>query len=154
MKLRSAIDDLHDTTVEALDGSLRRLEYFGGLRSKDRENSKDKEKKKDGEYEHWGLSRIHGDLPAMKALAQTHRSLISQILATPIRLLLQDIDTSSALAGVAPVDYMEKLQLQNPDLNLLPPAPGPGSVRHLNSVLQALSALAKSRTRNATRRAS
>ncbi len=60
MKLRSAIDDLHDTTVEALDGSLRRLEYFGGLRSKD------KEKKKDGEYEHWGLSRIHGDLPAIR----------------------------------------------------------------------------------------
>jgi len=63
MKLRSAIDDLHDTTVEALDGSLRRLEYFGGLRSKE------KEKKKDGEYQHWGLSRTHGDLPAMKALA-------------------------------------------------------------------------------------
>ena len=148
MKLRSAIDDLHDNTVEALDGSLRRLEYFGGLRSRE------KEKKRDGEYEHWGLSRVHGDLPAMKALAQTHRSLVSQILATPIRLLLQDIDTSSALAGVAPVDYMEKLQLQNPDLNLLPPAPGAGSARHLNSVLQALSALAKSRIRSATRRAS
>lgn len=154
MKLRSAIDDLHDNTVEALDGSLRRLEYFGGLRSREKENSKEKEKKRDGEYEHWGLSRVHGDLPAMKAMAQTHRLLVSQILATPIRLLLQDIDTSSALAGVAPVDYMEKLQLQNPDLNLLPPAPGAGSARHLNSVLQALSALAKSRIRSATRRAS
>jgi hypothetical protein len=144
MKLRSAIEDLHDTTVEALDGCLRRLEYFGGLRSK--------EKRKDGEYEHWGLTRVYGDLPAMKALAQTHRSLVSQILATPIKLLLEDIDTSSALAGLPPVTYMEKLQ--NPDLNLLPPAPGPGSARHLNSVLQALSALAKSRTRSAIRRAS
>jgi len=144
MKLRSAIEDLHDTTVEALDGCLRRLEYFGGLRSK--------QKRKDGEYEHWGLTRVYGDLPAMNALAQTHRSLISQILATPIRSLLQDIDTSSALAGLLPVTYMEKLQ--SPALNLLPPAPGPGSARHLNSVLQALSALAKSRTRSAIRRAS
>lgn len=155
MRLRSALEDLHDTTVEALDGCLRRLEYFGGLRARDhKEKKRDKDKDREGEYEHWGLARVYGDLPAMKALAQTHRSLVSQILATPIRSLLQDIDTSSALAGVAPVDYMEKMQLQNPDLNLLPPAPGPGSARHLNSVLQALSALAKSRTRSATRRAS
>jgi hypothetical protein len=144
MKLISALEDLHDTTVEALDGCLSRLEYFGRLRCN--------EKKKDVDYEHWGLTRVYGDLPAMKALAQTHRSLVSQILATPIRSLLEDIDTSSALAGLLPVTYMEKLQ--SPALNLLPPAPGPGSARHLNSVLQALSALAKSRTRSAIRRAS
>ncbi len=146
MRLRSAIEDLHDTTVGALDGCLRRLEYFGGLRSNDGK------KTKRGEYEHWGLTRVYGDLPAMKALAQTHRSLVSQILATPLRSLIQDIDTSANLAGVAPVEFMENLQ--NPQLNLLPPAPGPGSARHLNSVLQALLALAKSRKRNASRRAS
>lgn len=145
MKIRSAIDDLHATTVEALDGCLRRLEYFGQLRSRP---SKDN----DGEYEHWGLARVYGELPAMKALSQTHRQLVSQILATPLRILLQDIDTSSALAGVGPVTYMEKLQ--SSELNLLPPAPGPGSARHLNSVMQALSALAKSRTRSAIPRAS
>ncbi|MGH9513506.1 MAG: hypothetical protein ACRD2U_15350 [Terriglobales bacterium] len=145
MKIRSAIEDLHDTTVEALDGCLRRLEYFGGLRSSEN-------RQKDGEYKHWGLTRVYGDLPAMKALAQTHRSLVSQILATPIRSLLQDIDTSSALAGLPPDTYMEKLQ--DPALNLLPPAPGAGSSRHLNSVLQALLALAKSRKRAAIPRAS
>jgi hypothetical protein len=149
LKFRSAIEDLHDTTVGALDGCLSRLEYFGELRVRD---SKERKSEKDGEYEHWGLTRVYGDLPAMKALAQTHRSLVSQILATPIRFLLEDIDTSSASAGIAPLTYMEKLQ--NPELNLLPPSPGPGSARHLNSVLQALSALAKSRTRSASRRAS
>ena len=145
MKLRSAIEDLHDTTVEALDGCLRRLEYFGGLRSNDKTN-------KDGEYKHWGLSRVYGDLPAKKAMAQTHRRLVSQVLATPIKSLLDDIDASSALAGLPPASYVE--QLRNPDLNLLPPSPGPGSARHLNSVLQALSALLKARRSNASPRAS
>jgi hypothetical protein len=144
MKLKSALEDLHDTTVEALEGCLRRLEYFGGLRSN--------EKNKDGEYKHWGLARVYGDLPAKKALAQTHRSLVSQILATPIKSLLEEIDTSSALTGLPPASYMEKLR--DPDLNLLPPSPGPGSARHLNSVLQALSALLKNRGSNATPRAS
>jgi hypothetical protein len=144
MKLKSALEDLHDTTVEALEGCLRRLEYFGGLRSN--------EKNKDGEYKHWGLARVYGDLPAKKALVQTHRSLVSQILATPIKSLLEEIDTSSALTGLPPASYMEKLR--NPDLNLLPPFPGPGSARHLNSVLQALSALLKARRSNATPRAS
>jgi hypothetical protein len=146
MKLKSAIEDLHDTTVEALDGCLRRLEYFGELRSSE------KWKARGGEYEHWGLSRVYGDLPAKKALAQTHRSLVSEVLATPIRALLEDIETSSAVAGMLPANYVEKLR--NPDLNLLPPAPGPGSARHLNSVLQALSALLKSREQTAIRRAS
>jgi hypothetical protein len=140
MKLKSALEDLHDTTVEALEGCLRRLEYFGGLRSND--------KNKDGEYKHWGLARVYGDLPAKKALVQTHRSLVSQILATPIKSLLEEIDTSSALTGLPPASYMEKLR--DPDLNLLPPSPGPGSARHLNSVLQALSALLKARRSNAS----
>jgi hypothetical protein len=144
MKLKSALEDLHDTTVEALEGCLRRLEYFGGLRSND--------KNKDGEYKHWGLARVYGDLPAKKALVQTHRSLVSQILATPIKSLLEEIDTSSALTGLPPASYVENLR--NPELNLLPPSPGPGSARHLNSVLQALSALLKARRSNATPRAS
>ena len=116
MKLKSALEDLHDTTVEALDGCLRRLEYFGGLRSHN--------KNKDGEYKHWGLARVYGDLPAKRALVQTHRSLVSQILATPIKSLLEEIDTSSALTGLPPASYVESLR--NPDLNLLPPSPGPG----------------------------
>jgi hypothetical protein len=37
---------------------------------------------------------------------------------------------------------------------LLPSNPGPGSARHLSSVLHALVGLEKSRKRNATRRAS
>ena len=63
---------------------------------------------KDGEYKHWGLSRVYGDLPAKKAIAQTHRQLVSQVLATPIKSLLDDIDTSSALAGIAASELCRK----------------------------------------------
>lgn len=145
MRLKSALEDLHDTTVVAISGCLRRLEYFGMLRSKGRS-------KRSNEYEHWGLARVHGELPAMKALAQTHRSLISHILATPIRNLLEEVESTSGQAGIPPTIYIQRLG--SPELNLLPPAPGAGSARHLNSVLQALSALTKSPRRYANRRAS
>ena len=146
MRLKSAIEDLHNTTVEALSGCLRRLEYFGELRSRN------KTRNREGEYAHWGLARVYGDLPAMNALAQTHRTLVSQILATPIRVLLEEVEITSCEAGIPAASYMARLD--NSNLNLLPPSPGPGSARHLSSVLQALSALAKSRTRNAIDRAS
>lgn len=147
MRLKSALEDLHDTTVQAISGCLRRLEYFGRLRSKATHK-----KHKDAEYEHWGLARVYGDLPAMKALAQTHRTVVSNVLSTPIRTLLEEVETASVQTGIPASTYMNRLE--NPDLNLLPPAPGPGSTRHLNSVLQALSALTKSPRRYANRRAS
>ena len=145
--------------MEAISGCLRRLEYFGGLRAKNKtkdtkktKDAKDKDKDKDSEYEHWGLARVYGDLPAMRALAQTHRSLVSQILATPLRALLEEVEITSGEAGLPATSYIQRFE--NPDLNLLPPSPGAGSARHLNSVLQALSALAKDSKRNAIRRAS
>ena len=142
MKLKSALEDLHETTIEALVGLLNKLEYFAHLRSKD----------KPKDYQHWGLARVYGELPATKALAQTHRALVSEMLSTPIRVLLEDVEKSSEVSGLEPAAYVETIQ--SLESNLLPPAPVTGSARHLSSVLQALSALLKSRTRNAIRRAS
>jgi hypothetical protein len=128
MTLNSALEDLRATTLKAISGSLRRLEYFAGLRTAD------------GTYGHWGLARVHGDLAATKALEEEHRSLLSTILSTPIQGLLADVEHSSQLAGTTPVLYLEKLIH---DLDLLPPDPGAGSALHFSSVLHALSGLAK-----------
>jgi hypothetical protein len=129
MSLYSALEDLHETTLRALAGCLNKLEYIAGLRDKQ------------GGYEHWGLARVYGDLAAKKALARAHRSLLSKVLAMPIRKLAEDAKQSSEVAGLPPDAYVERLASTSP--NLLPQGPGAGSARHLSSVLHALSSLLK-----------
>jgi hypothetical protein len=128
MTLNSALEDLRTTTLKAISGMLRRLEYFAGLRTAE------------GTYNHWGLARVHGDLAAARAIEQEHRAVVSGILSTPIQGLLADVERCSELAGTTPALYVEKLIQEG---NLLPPNPGAGATRHFNSVLHALSGLAK-----------
>lgn len=137
MTLHSALEDLHQTTLQAVAGCMRRLEYVAGLR-----NQQDS-------YAHWGLCRVYGDLPATKAIAETHRELVSEVLSTPIRKLVEDVGRSSQVAGVTPTNYVQGLSENVP--SLLPVQPGAGSARHLNSVLRALSCLVRDRTEDATR---
>lgn len=127
MTLISALEDLQETTLRAITGCWRKLEYVAGLRTKE------------GTYTHWGLVRVHGEGTAEKALAQAHRTLLSEVLSTPLRNLERDAEQSSELAGVPAKSYLE--QLSGESSNLLPPSPGAGSARHLNSVLHALSSL-------------
>jgi hypothetical protein len=129
MTLYSALEDLQETTLRAFAGCLNKLEYLAGLRDKG------------GGYEHWGLARVYGDLAAKKALARAHRSLLSKVLAMPIRTLVEDAKQSSEAAGSPPAAYIEQLASTSP--NLLPHGPGAGSARHLSSVLHALSSLLK-----------
>jgi hypothetical protein len=131
MTFNSALEDLRATTLKAIAGSLRKLEYFAGLRDSA------------GNYTHWGLARVHGELAANRAIEQEHRQVVSKILSTPLQRLLADVEQASERSGVAPADYVESLIGQD---RLLPVRPGPGTERHLNSVLQALSNLAKIRS--------
>lgn len=127
MTLISALEDLQETTLRAIVGCLRKLQYVAGLR------------KQDGTYTHWGLVRVHGEGTAEKALAQAHRALLSEVLSTPLHHLEEDAEQSSELAGVPAKTYLE--QLSGESSELLPPSPGAGSARHLSSVLHALSSL-------------
>ncbi len=140
MTLKSAFEDLSLTTLEAVSGYLRKLEYLAGLRE-------DK-----GEYSHWGFRKVHGETSARKAFNTAHRAAVSELLSTPLRLLLEDVERSSELAGVAAEKYLESLAER--DDGLLPKNPGAGSARHLSSVLHALLGLERARERNATRQAS
>jgi hypothetical protein len=135
MSLISALEDLQQSTLKAISGTLRKLEYLSRLREKE------------GDYAHWGLERVYGDLAAKRALTQAHRSVLAKVLATPIRHLVEDAEQSSNTAEEPPAIYVERLSSASP--NLLPPGPGAGSARHLNSVLHALSSLIKHRKRDA-----
>jgi hypothetical protein len=140
MTLKSALDDLSQTTLEAISGCLRRLEYLSGLR------------RRRGEYWHWGFSKVHGEVNAKRALHEAHRAAVSDVLSTPLRLLFNDVQESSAEADVDRETYLTKLM--GDEGKLLPKNPGAGSARHLSSVLYALLGLERNRKRIATRRAS
>jgi hypothetical protein len=130
MTLHSALEDLRNTTLDAISGSLRKLEYLAGLRTTG------------GTYDHWGLARVHGELAAKKALEEEHHLLISTVLATPIQLLLEDVEQFCRLERITPAQYLARLRRER---RLLPPNPGAGSEEHLSSVLDALSSLIRNR---------
>ncbi len=75
MTLKSALEDLSHTTLEAISGCLRKLEYLAGLR------------KNGGDYAHWGFNKVYGEAPANKALTTAHRAAVSDVLSTPLRNL-------------------------------------------------------------------
>ena len=140
MTLKSALEDLSRTTLRAVSGCLRKLEYLAGLRSLQ------------GNYTHWGFRKVYGEANANKAIATAHHEVVSEVLSTPLASLLQDVENSTQTAGVEVEGYLEKLA-ENSE-QLLPKDPGPGSARHLSSVLHALLGLERNRERNATRRVS
>jgi signal transduction histidine kinase len=140
MTLKSALEDLTQTTLDAISGCLKRLEYLAGLR------------RFRGDYSHWGFAKVHGEPTAKKAIHEAHRAAISEVLSTPLATLLNDAAISGDASGCDTEEYLEGLARQQKQL--LPNNPGAGSARHLSSVLNALLGLQRHRKRSATPRAS
>lgn len=140
MAIKSALEDLSQTTLDAVSGCLRKLEYLAGLGNWR------------GDYFHWGFNKVHGNGPARKAIHEAHRSVVSKVLSTPLQILLEDVESSTHLEGMNPEQYLQSLATKEKEL--LPKDPGAGSARHLSSVLRALLGLERHRGRNATRRVS
>ena len=140
MTLKSAFDDLSRTTLRAVLGYLGKLEYLAGLRAHQ------------GDYAHWGFGKVHGHATANTTLDTAHREAVSAVLSMPLFQLLEDVESSSQAKQIEPENYVRDLRRKGDEL--LPQAPGPGSARHLSSVLRALSGLVRNREANATHRAS
>jgi len=138
MALFSAAEDFSRKTLAALPGLLAKLRYVAGLRH-------------DGVYEHWGLIRIYGERAAQQAIEGIHKELILQVLRTPLRDLIADAVLSAGYEQSNVDAYVAELNTAAE--RLLPSSIGGGSVRHFSTVLQALSALARSCT-DANRRVS
>jgi hypothetical protein len=139
MTLKSALEDLSRTTLEAVNGSLGKLEYLAGLHARE------------GEYTHWGFGKVYGRTTANEALRTAHRGAVSEVLSTRLGILLEDVQKSTATTSADPERYLGELVER--DRKLLPADPGAGSARHLTSVLHALLGLERNRQRNATPRA-
>ena len=134
--LISALQDIQETTLAAVRGLLRKLEYLAYLQDRR------------GSYSHWGISRVHGDAAAQQALAEAHRQVLSHVLQTPISRLLEDVEKSSSSAGLPAEVYAQSLVHRTP--SMLPPEPGAGSEPHLKSVFHALLSLLRAQSRDAS----
>jgi hypothetical protein len=134
MTLLSVFDDLAVRTLSVFPSVFARLEYLSGLRGSD------------GTYAHWGLSRVHGEVQAQRAIAESHEKLILEVLRTPLSRLMEDAEAGCAAQDQQPSVYLQDLSTRS--ASLLPEDMGGGSTRHFSSVLHALSALA--RTQSAT----
>ncbi len=131
MTLKSALQDIRETTLSAVSGLLAKLAYLGSLR------------RGEGGYQHWGLASIHGEEPANRALKTAHQEALSAVLRSPISHLEEELQQASGGAPRASAAYLRNMQEQFAEL--LPSPQDAAAARHLSSVLAALSALEKNR---------
>ena len=134
MTLKSALQDIKETTLAAVTGLLGKLAYLASLRHDQ------------GRYRHWGMEVVHGEEASEKALRTAHIEVVSGVLRAPIASLEEDLKESSRANGKTAPDYLQDL---NEDFDRLLPAGRQDSPvsRHLNSVLLALSRLQRHRGR-------
>jgi hypothetical protein len=134
MTLKSALQDVKETTLAAVNGLLGKLTYLASLR------------RARGGYEHWGLESVHGVESSERALKTAHAEVVAGVLRAPLSSLLDDLEESSRGNGVAPEAYVGQMQDHFEDLLPSDRADSPAA-SHLSSVLVALSSLEKNRGR-------
>jgi hypothetical protein len=135
MVFLSAFRDFMVRTLGSLPGPLSRLAYIGELR-------------RHGNYEHWGLSRVHGHPAAETAISIAHAQVWLDVLRTPLPALLQELES---LSQAEAADRIARLRAA--EGTLTPADTGGGSKRHFNSILLALSLLSRAKKENSRRAA-
>lgn len=134
MTLKSALQDVKETTLAAVSGQLGKLAYLASLR------------RSQGRYEHWGMELVHGPESSERALKTAHTEVVAGILRTPLASMADDLKESSRGTGVAAHAYVESLRSRFEDLLPGERQDSPAAT-HLSSVLLALSSLQKHRGR-------
>jgi hypothetical protein len=132
MTLKSAMQDVKETTLAAVSGLLGKLVYLASLR------------RAQGRYEHWGMDLIHGPESAERAWKTAHAEIVARVLRSPLRTLMEDLEASSRGSGVPARAYVEGMRAHSPEL-LPSERHGSPAAIHLNSVLLSLSSLEKNR---------
>lgn len=135
MTFLSANEDFVRRTLASVSGDWGKLQYVASLRQHN------------GVYRHWGMERIYGEEASSKAIADAHRDLFVALLRTPVKELWKAAQEAARRSRTTELKFVAQLHAAREEL--VPGQYGGGSVRHFNSVLAALSGLAR---RGATRR--
>lgn len=125
MTLKSALEDLSNTTLAAVAGLLGKLRYLASLH-------------RGGEgYKHWGMGQVHGDEASDRAFRTAHGGVLRSVLRAPMATLLDDLQDSSSAVGMGPAAYLEVICCEE----ILPAWSDAASASHFNAVMTALSSL-------------
>ena len=133
MTLKSALQDLRETTLAAISGLLAKLAYLASLR------------RSEGGYSHWGFSLVHGEESSDRALKLAQTEVLSSVLRTPISDLVDDLRESSQQDNKTAEAYVAGMREQFTEM--LPSPQDAAAAAHLNSVLVALSKLEQTQKR-------
>jgi hypothetical protein len=131
MTLKSALQDVKETTLAAVSGLLGKLVYLASLR------------RAQGRYEHWGMELVHGPESSERALKAAHTEVVAGVLRTPLATLVEDLAESSRGSGAPAHVYVARMRARFEDLLPGERQDSPAAI-HLSSVLLALSSLEKS----------
>lgn len=134
MTLKSALQDVKETTLSAVSGLLGKLVYLASLR------------RAQSRYQHWGMEAIHGPDSSERALKAAHSEVVTEVLRMPLESLTEDLAESCQASGLDPQSYVEQMRGCFDDLLPQGKQNTPTST-HLNSVLVALSCLERNRER-------
>jgi hypothetical protein len=134
MTLKSAIQDVKETTLAAVSGLLGKLAYLASLR------------RAEGRYEHWGMQAVHGTESSERALKTAHGEVVAGVLRMPLARLEEDLLESSRESRVPAQAYIDGMR-ESFDAMLPGDRKDSPEASHLNSVLVALSSLEKNRAR-------
>lgn len=134
MTLKSAVEDVKETTLAAIRGLLGKLVYLASLR-----HGGDR-------YDHWGMESVYGEESSQRALRSAHAGVVTSVLRTRLVFLVDDLKQSSEQGGVSGFTYVERMRGNFEDLMPGEPRNSPAA-KHLSSVLAALSSLEKNRGR-------
>jgi hypothetical protein len=120
MTLLSAFDDFL-TTLASVPGQFSKLRYMSRLRNTVRA------------YQHWGMTRIHGEREAQAAIEQAHQQIFVRLLQTPLRQIVEQVRLTR--------DFAYLRDSEKDWESLLPNDLGGGSRRHFIALLRTVAAL-------------
>lgn len=134
MTLRSALQDVKETTLSGVAGLLGKLTYLASLRQDQ------------GRYQHWGMEAVHGAETSERALRTAHAEVLKSVLRTPLSALEEEVKSAATNLGIDAAAYVNEIRIRFQDL-LPEGSQDSASASHLSSVLVALSHLEKNRAR-------
>jgi hypothetical protein len=136
MKFSSPREDFVVNTLAAIPSCIEKLNFMLNIREEN------------GEFVHWGLERMHGSQSTRAALREAYRSVVRDVLSTPVQDLWNEVDVLRGdVDGQSNYEYFRKAR----EAVLVPVPNGQADELHLRFILDGLLLAAKGRraSRNA-----
>ena len=122
MSVKTPLEDFVKTTIAAVPGYWYKLVYIADLRSSSSKT-----------YDHWGMARRYGLTASHAAISAAHSDLFVEVLRTPIRKLVEDVQVTDVPDQSGEGHFLDGLW--DSRSRMLPTDLGGGSAKHFEVTL-------------------